>query len=174
SAIITATTRSGGNTWSGNAFFTYQNKGLVALDTFQLVKQSRDPTFKQPDFTRYVTGLSAGGPLMRDKLFFFGSYEGNYQDRSNAVKITPATGLPGIDTVNLTQYNGDFTSPFRETLLFGKLTYAINQQSSAELSFNNRHETDVRDFQGARAYTAATNFRQNVSIGQLRYTRVMG
>src|SRR5437660_1783900 len=35
SAIITATTRSGGNTWSGNAFIGYQNKDLVALDTFQ-------------------------------------------------------------------------------------------------------------------------------------------
>jgi len=174
SAIITATTRSGGNTWSGNAFFGYQNKNLVALDTFQTVRQSRDPNFKEPDFTRYVTGLSAGGPLVRDKLFFFGSYEGNYQDRANRVSITPATGLPGIDTVNLTQYNGDFTSPFRETLLFGKLTYAASQQSSLELSFNNRHETDIRDFIGSRAYTAATNFRQNVSIGQARYTRASG
>ena len=174
SAIITATTRSGGNTWSGNAFFGYQNKNLVALDTFQLAEQQRNAAFKQPDFTRYVTGLSVGGPLMRNKLFFFGSYEGNYQDRSNRVNITPATGFPGIDTVNLKQYNGEFTSPFRETLIFGKLTYAINQQSSAELSFNNRHETDVRDFSGSRAYTAATDFRQNVSIGQLRYTRASG
>ena len=170
SAIISATTRSGGNTWSGNAFFGYQNKDLVALDTFQIVQQRA-----KPDFTRYVTGFSAGGPVMKDKLFFFGSYEGNYQNRANLVNITPPTaGFPGIDTVNLTQYNGDFTSPFRETLLFGKLTYALNDHSSAELSFNNRHETDVRDFQGSRAYTAATDFRQNVSIGQLRYTRVMG
>ena len=174
SAIITATTRSGGNTWSGNAFFGYQNKDLVALDTFQLDQKKRNASFTQPDFTRYISGFSAGGPVMRDKLFFFGSYEGNHQNRANGVKITPATGFPGIDTVNLTQYNGNFTSPFRETLLFGKLTYAINEHSSAELSFNNRHETDIRDFNGARAYTAATDFRQNVSIGQLRYTRVMG
>src|SRR6266849_1010322 len=174
SAIITATTRSGGNTWSGNAFFGYQNKDLVALDTFQLDQKKRNASFTQPDFTRYISGFSAGGPVMRDKLFFFGSYEGNHQNRANSVKITPATGFPGIDTVNLTQYNGNFTSPFRETLLFGKLTYAINEHSSAELSFNNRHETDIRDFNGARAYTAATDFRQNVSIGQLRYTRVMG
>src|SRR5437762_4872096 len=82
SAIITATTRSGGNTWSGNAFFGYQNKDLVALDTFQLDQQRRNPSFRQPDFTRYVSGFSAGGPVMRDKLFFFGSYEGNYQNRA--------------------------------------------------------------------------------------------
>jgi hypothetical protein len=174
SAIITATTRSGGNAWSGNALFGYQSKNLVALDTFQLDQQKRNPAFVEPDFTRYVTSLSIGGPFVRNKLFFFGSYEGNYQDRSNLVQITPATGFPGIDTVNLTQYNGNFTSPFRETLLFGKLTYALDEKSSAELSFNNRHETDIRDFRDARAYSAATNFRQNVSSGLLRYTRAMG
>src|SRR6266576_3747410 len=174
SAIITATTRSGSNTWSGNALFGYQNKDLVSLDTFQLDQQKHNPAFTEPDFTRYVTSFSLGGPFIRNKLFFFGSYEGNYQNRSNLVQITPATGFPGIDTVNLTQYNGNFTSPFRETLLFGKLSYALNEKSSAELSFNNRHETDIRDFSNARAYSAATNFRQNVSSGLLRYTRVMG
>ncbi len=174
SAVITATTRSGGNRWSGNAFVSYQGKDLVALDTFQIVQKQRSPTFREPDFTRYLGGVSVGGPVMRDRLFFFGSYEGNYQDRSNLVDIRPATGFPGIDTVNLTQYNGNVTSPFRETLLFGKLTYAINQGSSAEFSFNNRHETDIRDFGGGRAFPAAVNFRQNVSIGQLRYNRFWG
>jgi len=174
SAVITATTRSGGNVWTGNAFFGYQNKGLVALDTFQVVQRRANPSFEKPDFTRSLVGVSAGGPITRDKLFFFGSYEGNYQDRSNLVNLTPPTGFAALDTVNLTQYNGSFTSPFRETLLFGKLTYAINAGSSAELSINNRHETDVRDFGGRRAFATAANFRQNVSIGQLRYNRFWG
>jgi len=177
SAIITATTRSGENQWTGNAFFTYSGKDLVALDTFQLALQESNPSFSEPDFTRYLGGLSVGGPLVRNRLFFFGSYEGNHQDRSNLVNITPQTGFPGIDTVNLTQYNGNFTSPFRETLLFGKLTYAINENSSAELSFNTRHETDIRDFGGGnagRTYPAAVNFRQDVSVGQARYNRTWG
>lgn len=174
SAIITATTRSGGNTWSGNAFFGYQNKNLVALDTFQVKDKNTNPNFKEPEFTRYITGLSAGGPLIRNKLFFFGSYEGNYQDRANRVAITPPTGIPALDTVNLTQYNGNFTSPFRETLLFGKVNYALDERSSLEVSFNNRHETDVRDFGGTRSLETAVNFRQNVSSALARYTRAMG
>jgi len=175
SAVISATTRSGGNTWTGNAFFGYQNKGLVALDTLQAAQKRSPSGFTKPDFTRSLIGLSAGGPLQRDKLFFFGSYEGNYQDRSNFVNITPPTGFGApLDTVNLSQYKGSFTSPFRETLLFGKLTYAINAQSSAEVSFNNRHETDVRDFGGSRALSAANDFRQNVSIAQVKYNRFWG
>src|SRR6266576_1620503 len=174
SAIISATTRSGSNTWTGNAFFGYQNQGLVAFDTLQAAQKQTDPNFKAPDFTRSLIGLSAGGPIQRDKLFFFGSYEGNYQNRSNLVSLTPTTGFAALDTVNLSQYNGNFTSPFRETLLFGKLTYAINANSSAEVNFNNRHETDVRDFGGDRTFPAANDFRQNVSIAQIKYNRFWG
>jgi len=174
SAIISATTRSGGNTWSGNAFFGYQNKGLVALDTFQLAQQRADTSFRKPDFTRTLVGLSAGGPIQRDKLFFFGSYEGNYQDRANSVNLTPPTGFAALDSVNLAQYNCNCTSPFRETLLFGKLTYAASANSTVEVNFNNRHETDVRDFGGGRTFPAANNFRQNVSIAQAKYNRVWG
>jgi len=174
SAIISATTRSGSNTWTGNAFFGYQNQSLVALDTLQAAQKKTDPNFKEPDFSRSLVGLSAGGPIQRDKLFFFGSYEGNYQNRSNLVSITPPTGFTALDTVNLSQYNGNFTSPFRETLLFGKLTYAINPNSSAEVNFNNRHETDVRDFGGDRTFPAANDFRQNVSIAQVKYNRFWG
>jgi len=175
SAVISATTRSGGNTWTGNAFFGYQNKGLVALDTLQEAQARANPNFEKPAFTRSLVGLSAGGPIQRDKLFFFGSYEGNYQDRSNFVNLTPPTGFgAALDSVNLAGYNGNFTSPFRETLVFGKLTYAVNANSSLEVNFNNRHETDVRDFGGSRTLAAANDFRQNVSIGQVKYNRVSG
>ena len=191
SAIITATTKCGGNVWSGNVLFGYQNKDLMPLDTFQtrdkhvadsIARTTGQPsTFSKPDYSRSLLALSAGGPLVRNRLFFFGSYEGNYQNRANRVNFTPPTGFPALDTVNLAQYNGNFTSPFRETLLFGKLTYTLNPQSSAEVSVSNRHETDIRDFGpksccplGVNAFQEAVNFRQNVTVAQLKYNRYSG
>jgi len=178
SAIITATTKSGSNVWSGQALFGYQAKGLVSLDSFQIRDKNNDPVnFKKPDYNRSLVALSAGGPIQRDKLFFFGSYEGNYQNRQNRVNFPalPAPGLfPALDTVNLAQYNGQFTSPFRETLLFGKLSYAAGPKSSAELSFSNRHETDVRDFGDRQALSEAVNFRQNVGVAQLKHNYFSG
>src|SRR5713101_773180 len=102
SAIITAVTKSGGNTWVGNAFYSYQNKGLVALDTFARAT----PSYVKPDYTRSLVGLSAGGPLVRNRMFFFGSYEGKYQDRANLLNIVPPTGFPALDTINFARRNG--------------------------------------------------------------------
>ncbi|MDO8501879.1 MAG: TonB-dependent receptor [Gemmatimonadaceae bacterium] len=175
SAIITATTKSGGNTWTGNALFGFQNKGMVGLDSFQRRDKNNNPAFKKPDYKRTLAALSGGGPIIKDKIHVFGSYEGNYQDRANRVSFaTPPTGIAALDSVNLTQYNGNFTSPFRETLLFGKLTDAISDKSSAELSFSHRNETDVRDFGGNVGFQSAVDFRQNVSIGQLKYNYFSG
>src|SRR3989454_5658421 len=117
SAIITATTKSGGNEWHGNVLYGYQNKDLVALDTFQIKAKNANPlTFTKPDYSRSLVSLSLGGPIKRDRLFFFGAYEGNYQNRNFFVNFpTPKAGFPALDTVNITQYNGNFGSPFRET-----------------------------------------------------------
>ena len=70
SAVLTATTRSGGNEWTGNAFFTYQNKSLVALDSVQTFDKhvadsiaaatGTPSTFRVPDYNRQLVGLSAG------------------------------------------------------------------------------------------------------------------
>lgn len=175
SAIITATTKSGSNVWTGNSFFAYQNKSLVGLDTFQVADKEANPTtFRKPDYNRSLVGLSLGGPVVRDRLFFFGSYEGNYQNRSSRVNIVPDAGFPALDTVNFAQYNGDFGSPFRSSLFFGKLSYAMSQNSSMELSLNTRSENDIRDFGGLTAFTSATKFKNAVTTGLLKHSYFKG
>ncbi|HEX2722870.1 MAG TPA: carboxypeptidase regulatory-like domain-containing protein, partial [Gemmatimonadaceae bacterium] len=177
SAVITATTKSGGNEWTGNALYAFQNKGMVGLDSFQRRDRNNSPaTFKKPEYKRTLAAFSAGGPIVKDKIHVFGSYEGNYQDRQNRVSFAqPTPGLfPALDTVNLSQYNGNFTSPFRETLLFGKLTNAINDNSNAEISFTHRNETDVRDFGGNVGLQSAVDFRQKISVGQIKHNYFSG
>jgi hypothetical protein len=175
SAIITATTKSGGNTWHGNALVGYQNASMVQLDTFQRRDKATQANFKRPDYNRTLTAFSIGGPIIVDKMHVFASYEGNYQNRQNRVNFLPTpTGFTALDTVNLSRYNGSFGSPFRENLFFGKIDDALNENSSLELSLSNRHETDVRDFGGSTAFGGAVDFRQNIAIGQLKYNYFKG
>ncbi len=176
SAVITATTKSGTNEWSGNILASYQNQSLVSLDSFQRRDQAAAPsTFAKPPYNRTLTALSFGGPIIKDKLHLFASYEGNVQNRSSRVDFAaPPSGFAALDSVNLRNYSGTFGSPFHEDLLFAKLSNAINDRSSAELSVSNRHETDVRDFDLTHAYQAAVNYRQNVTVAQLKYNYFTG
>lgn len=172
SAVITAQTKSGGNVLSGQALYAFQNKGMVQLDSFQRANGT-----PKPDYRRTLSALSLGGPIIKDKLHFFGSYEGNYQNRANAVGIAglPAAGaFPALDTVNLAQYRGSFISPFRENLLFGKINGHINNNSNAEISWSNRHETDVRDFGNNTTFAAAVNNHNYNNVVQARYNYFTG
>ncbi|HEY5021730.1 MAG TPA: carboxypeptidase regulatory-like domain-containing protein, partial [Gemmatimonadaceae bacterium] len=176
SAIITATTKSGGNVWSGNALVGYQNASMVALDSFQIKDKNTNPNFKKPNYNRTLSAFSIGGPIIQDKLHIFGSYEGNFQNRANPVAFAPpAPGLfPALDTVNLTKYNGNFQSPFKSNLLFGKLSYEATPKSSAELTFSDRIETDVRDFGNQSSFQEATNYNDNVAVAQAKYNYFTG
>ncbi|MGK2962240.1 MAG: TonB-dependent receptor [Gemmatimonadaceae bacterium] len=175
SAVITATTKSGSNTWTGNALVGFQNESMVKLDSFQRRDKAGNPDFTKPDYNRTLAALSFGGPIVKDKMHIFGSYEGNYQNRNERVAIpTPPAGFPALDTVNLTQYNGSFGKPFRETLLFGKLTNQINDNSNAELSFSHRNETDVSDFGGDRTFSVATNNHNYNTTAQLKHNFFSG
>lgn len=65
--IVNAVTRSGGNDLHGSLFYHHRNDNLDARNFF-------DPGSK-PEFRRHQFGGSLGGPLRRDKDFFFVSYE---------------------------------------------------------------------------------------------------
>ena len=61
-------TKSGANKFHGSAFEFLRNKAFDATRYFTLVKDDH----KQNEF-----GGTLGGPIVRDKLFFFGDYQGN-------------------------------------------------------------------------------------------------
>src|SRR5437016_311306 len=69
-AVINAVTRSGSNTFHGSAYEFLRNSALDAKNFFD------DPNSPIPPFKRNQFGATLGGPLHRDKLFFFTNYEG--------------------------------------------------------------------------------------------------
>lgn len=168
SAIITAVTKSGGNTWTGSLFTELQNEHFVALDTFQRAADSR-----QPDYSRYLFGASAGGPLVRDKLFFFGSYEANFQDRQGRTIFGGDVSLypSAVQALNNTSH----VSPFRENMGFGKLTWVPDEKQQVEFTADIRHETDTRGFGGQfgdvwRVFQGGEDHRNNVYTGGMKHT----
>src|SRR6266404_3987542 len=69
-AIVNVATRSGTNDFHGEAFEFIRNNDLDARNYFNPVGQPQGP-FKRNQF-----GGNIGGPIFKNKTFFFGSYEG--------------------------------------------------------------------------------------------------
>ena len=174
SAIITAVTRSGSNRFSGELFTFYQDKALVENETIVsndeglLVKGELDP---KPEFERWQWGLSFGGPIVRDRAQFFGSFEENRQDRAGTVIVGTVTDAPAELVEELEQFEGSFVSPFRERLLFLKGSGQPAAGQRLEVTYNLRHETDIRGFGGQGApvqtsFQSAENVRNRVDSVQ--------
>lgn len=157
SAIITATTRSGGNRWEAEVFGFGIAPAYVAKDAIAVQRGNSRPNYK-----RLQAGGSLGGPIMQDKLFFFGTYELNARNQPSYVSLG---STPAPASLNLNQFVGQFASEFREHLGFGKLTWIQSERSTIEGSANLRRETDFRGFGGQTTTESAENLKVDVYTG---------
>lgn len=97
-AQVNVVTKSGTNELHGSAYEYFRNSALDARDFF-----NRGPFFdsegraKTPPFRQNLFGATAGGPIVKNRHFIFGSYEGFRQ----RLEQTSAPVLPSADLVNL-------------------------------------------------------------------------
>src|SRR5438128_4334252 len=110
---VNVVTRSGTNSWHGEAFYAFRDSSVAAAL----------PGGKANPFQRNQFGGRLGGPVIKDRLFFFLDGERTKQDLSAPV-------LSGNQFASL---SGNFNSPFRETQTIGRLDYQF--QGSARLFY---------------------------------------
>ena len=63
-------TKSGGNRFTGSAYYYLQNKAFNSNDFFL-----KEAGVEKPKADRTETGFTVGGPIIKDKFFFFGGYQ---------------------------------------------------------------------------------------------------
>lgn len=104
SGVISAVTRSGTNKLHGSAYEFYRNAGMDARDYFNFVANG-----PKNSFTRNQYGGSFGGPIQKNKTFFFADYEGVRQNlTTSALETVPSLSARAG---NLCQPSADGTNP---------------------------------------------------------------
>jgi hypothetical protein len=98
-ASVNAVTKSGTNRFSGNAFEFLRDSRFNSTDPFAAM--DRDGNRVSDGLNRNQFGGTLGGPLLRDRLFFFGAYQGT------KVRQTPASFISWVPTAAMLA--GDFT-----------------------------------------------------------------
>jgi Carboxypeptidase regulatory-like domain len=112
SGAVNVTTKSGTNAFHGQAFGAFRDSsiGAAALPT--------PPGFSAP-FQRSQYGGDFGGPIVKDKLFFFMDGERTIQH----------TQVPVPISAPFAQYAGTFADPFHEGELLGRLDYSLTKSA---------------------------------------------
>ena len=73
--VINIVSKTGGNNFRGSAFAFFRHQSLDAGDPFALVLDGVNLTRIKPDANRQQVGFTIGGPIRKDKTFFFGGFE---------------------------------------------------------------------------------------------------
>jgi hypothetical protein len=127
--IVNVITKSGTNDFRGSFFANFRNEKLRALDFFdKLEKNTRNPNFTKPKFSRQEIGGSLGGPVVKDKLFFFFALEG-FRERQN-VRINPNALTAGLQLIPGVQFVPEVPTPYNDILLSAKVDHKISDKQS--------------------------------------------
>jgi hypothetical protein len=119
-SIVNLATRSGSNEFHGEAFDFFRNNALDARNFFNPTLVSKGGALvpnPQAPLKRNDFGADFGGPIIRNKLFFFVAYEGLRQHQG----LTLSTLVPSANEI------ATVTSPAIEAMLAAHLFPAANQ-----------------------------------------------
>src|SRR5438270_2164297 len=125
SGAVNVITRSGTNKWHGQGFYLFRDHSIAANIA------NSDVPFQRNNF-----GGQIGGPILKDRMFFFVDAERLKQDLIETVaNAGPFASL-----------NGGFNSPFRDTNGVAKLDWRISDNYKAFYRFSYEQNSSIKGF----------------------------
>src|SRR5262252_9695926 len=155
--FVNIVTKSGGNRYNGSAYFFGMNDALNARP----ILTGGNPALRQNQY-----GATLGGPLKKDKIFFFGNYEGQRRDESNKFS---SVILNNLDAINVTKRFFGLTPEVNDLLrsndydgFLTKLDYKLTNTNDLSFRYNLLDSTTEGFLGGGgRASPASTTARNN-------------
>ena len=134
-AAVNAITKSGTNRFSGNGFEFLRHHRFNATSPFAAI--GPDGTRMDDGLKRHQFGGTLGGPIVRDRLFFFGAYQGTPVRQRPASNIafvpTPAMLAGDFTTFTSPQCNGGVQRPLRAPYVNNRIDPALFSPAALNL-----------------------------------------
>ena len=176
---VNAVTRSGTNTFFGNAFFTMRGEEQQG----KRVKDFRIPDAQVQSFDEKNYGFSLGGPIIKDKLFFFVNAEKQKTIQPGTSRIAATDALPYGSISTVTRTTASFMNDVKSYLLNtygydpgiyqGYSNISENEKLFARLDWNisNNHRFSVRynQVESSTPSSASTSVSGSGVTGNLSY-----
>jgi hypothetical protein len=171
--VVNILTRSGTNQWRGNLYGFFRNQRFDA----------RNPLAPTKDLlTQAQYGISAGGPLRRERTFFFSNFEQTRRNYSAVLTINPTA----VDTINnrlrAINYGGPLIetgvvpASFDTTNFFARVDHRINDrnQLSGRYSLYHIEAVNSRSVGGLNAVSRGTGIKDTDQTLQVNNVTTLG
>jgi len=143
---VNVVTRTGGNQFHGSGYFYFRDHNMAAYPSLV-----RNPLVPNPFFARRNPGFWVGGPVKKDKLFFFFNYE--YMNQVQNFSVVP--NLPSVAALG-----GNFASPYIGKNLSFRLDYRLDAKTSLFVRYSHDGNSSFGPSGGA---TLPSNWLRNVN-----------
>jgi outer membrane receptor protein involved in Fe transport len=162
SAAVTADTKSGTNEFHGQVFGTYTN------DNFRAETPSEQAAGKKATSHEKEYGFAIGGPIIKDKMHFFFTYEG--KKFNTPITVTPGvSGTEAFLPASAAAQLGPSGLPFTEDLYFAKIDWEPTDRDRFEFSGQARKENQYDNIGNATAPSAGIDTINNDIRTTLRW-----
>ena len=142
--VINVVTKSGTNKFTGSAFEYFRDESLNALNPN--LRRDRKP--KPPGQINQFGG-TFGGPIKKDKLFFFAAYEGQRSKLSNPINVPSLVQAPASVQTFLAPKFKEYSQNRQQDTYLGKVDYNLNNRNQLWVRFNQQNFTGTNlEFSG--------------------------
>jgi len=155
-AVVNVVSKSGTNTLHGSLFGLFQNSGLNKNDYFTLQGCADKSNCPKPVLHKYHYGGSLGGPVIKDKFFFFGAFEQKREPGALTVEPSAFVDLTSFATLTQGLPGGPYAfpiktlpSPYIDDLATFKLDYKINNHQNMSARYGRQKWTAPNDQLGS-------------------------
>ncbi len=154
SGSVNIVTRSGSNDFHGSAFYYYRDHNMAAYPGLKRIALAPDPFFQRKN-----PGFWFGGPIIKSKLFFFGSYE----------HLSQISAIADVnDLVSLQPLNGVYSSPLHFNWVNVRFDYHISDKHNLFFRYTHDGNQDLGPYSGIgnpSAWVQNSNWSDQSIIG---------
>ena len=135
-AVINVVTKSGTNRFTGSAFEYFRDESLNARSPVLVAAGRARPAGQINQF-----GGTFGGPIRKDKIFFFGAYEGQRSNLPNPVVLRSLPFAPANVQSLLGPKVASYNIDRKQDTFLGKFDFNINDRNQVWVRFNQQNFT---------------------------------
>ncbi|HEY0564245.1 MAG TPA: carboxypeptidase regulatory-like domain-containing protein, partial [Terriglobales bacterium] len=145
-AVINVVTKSGSNAFHGSGFEFFRDRGLNANDPIYSLQRANAlnngrPAPIKPGYHFNQFGGTLGGPIKRNKAFFFFDYDGQRNNTGNPILVNlpaanPADPFQTAAVNYLGQRLGNYNRTFNQDVYLGKVDVNLNNSNQVSVRYN--------------------------------------